>query len=205
MPTRAASDVAAVSPHCTHADWPESKYRDPSGTPFVFAHAVVLGEDASGQRLRSELLSFVRQYPGTKGSRARVDPDPLHSDPIGHGLQVTLPRAGFDARRALARLGILGALLARTSRNSVHGWLVGVDSTRNRQASATPCHARRHAGAGYASVHACVQGLMLGCTVTRRAVDLGCYLNLHDPGAPRDSEFDAERRPEIRTRQCVVD
>ena len=64
------------------------------GTPFVFAHAVVLGEDASGQRRRSELLSFVRQYPGTKGSRARVDPDPLHSDPIGHGLQDTLPTAG---------------------------------------------------------------------------------------------------------------
>ena len=63
-------------------------------TPFTFAHAVVSGEDASGQRLRSELSSFVRQYPGTKGSRARVDPDPLHSDPIGHGLQVTLIAAG---------------------------------------------------------------------------------------------------------------
>ena len=61
------------------------------GTPFTFAHAVVLGEDASGQRLRSELLPFVRQYPGTKGSKARLDPDSLHSDPIGQGLQVTLP------------------------------------------------------------------------------------------------------------------
>eukprot|EP00964_Phaeocystis_antarctica_P004052 scaffold2179_cov72-Phaeocystis_antarctica.AAC.1 len=87
MPTKAASDVAAVSPHCTHADWLKSKYRESSvtlqtlqygplvhglqGTPFVFAHAVVSGEDASGQRLRSELLSFVRQYPGSKGSRAR--------------------------------------------------------------------------------------------------------------------------------------
>ena len=60
-------------------------------TSFVFAHAVVSGEDASGQRLRSELLSFVRQYPGSKESRARVDPDSLHSDPIGQGLQVTLP------------------------------------------------------------------------------------------------------------------
>eukprot|EP00964_Phaeocystis_antarctica_P114000 scaffold77963_cov67-Phaeocystis_antarctica.AAC.2 len=39
---------------------------------------------------------------------------------------------------------------------------------------------------------------MQGCTVTRRAVDLGCLLNLHDPGAPRYCEFDAERRPEIR-------
>ena len=58
-------------------------------TPFEFAHAVVFGEDASGQRLRSELLSFVRQYPGSKGRRARVDPDPLHADPIGHGLQST--------------------------------------------------------------------------------------------------------------------
>ena len=65
------------------------------GTPFVFAHAVVSGEDASGQRLRSELLSFVRQYPGTKGSKARVDPDPLHSEPIGHGSQDTLPAAGL--------------------------------------------------------------------------------------------------------------
>eukprot|EP00964_Phaeocystis_antarctica_P070221 scaffold42729_cov66-Phaeocystis_antarctica.AAC.1 len=46
---------------------------------------------------------------------------------------------------------------------------------------------------------------MQGCTVTRRAVDLGCLLNLHDLSAPRDCEFDAERRPEIRTRQCVVD
>ena len=63
-------------------------------TPFTFAHAVVSGEDASGQRLRSELSSFVRQYPGTKGSRAKVPPDPLHSDPIGHGLQVTLIAAG---------------------------------------------------------------------------------------------------------------
>ena len=110
VPTRAAIGVATVSPHCTHADWPESKYREPSvtlqtlqygpvvhglqGTPFVFAHAVVSGEDASGQRLKSELLSFVRQYPGTKGSMARVDPEPLHSDPIGHGLQVTFTAAG---------------------------------------------------------------------------------------------------------------
>ena len=54
---------------------------------FVFAHAVVSGEDASGQRLRSELSLFVRQYPGRKGSRASVDPDSLHSDPRGHGLQ----------------------------------------------------------------------------------------------------------------------
>ena len=60
-------------------------------TPFMFAHAVVSGEDASGQRLRSELLSFVRQYPGSKGNRASVYPDLLHSDPIGHGLQDTLP------------------------------------------------------------------------------------------------------------------
>ena len=63
-------------------------------TPSMFAHAVVLGEDASGQRLRSELPLFVRQYPDSKGSRARVDPDSLHSDPIGHGLQDTLPAAG---------------------------------------------------------------------------------------------------------------
>jgi len=106
MPTRAASDVAAVSPHCTHADWPESKYREPSvtlqtlqygpavhglhSTPFMFAHAVVSGEDASGQRLRSELSSSERQYPGSNGSRAREDPDSLHLDPIGHGLQDTL-------------------------------------------------------------------------------------------------------------------
>ena len=55
--------------------------------PFVFAHAVVSGEDASGQRLRSELSVFVRQYPGRKGSRASVDPGSLHSDPRGHGLQ----------------------------------------------------------------------------------------------------------------------
>ena len=109
MPTKAASDVAAVSPHCTHADWLKSKYRESSvtlqtlqygplvhglqGTPFVFAHAVVLGEDASGQRLRSELSLSVRQYPGTKGSRARVEPDSLHLDPIGHGLQDTFPAA----------------------------------------------------------------------------------------------------------------
>ena len=52
------------------------------------------GEDASGQRLRSELLSCVRQYPGRKGRRARVDPDPLHADPIGHGSQDTLSAAG---------------------------------------------------------------------------------------------------------------
>ena len=64
-------------------------------TPFVFAHAVVLGEDASGQRLRSELSLSVRQYPGTKGSRARVEPDSLHLDPIGHGLQDILPAAGL--------------------------------------------------------------------------------------------------------------
>eukprot|EP00964_Phaeocystis_antarctica_P004054 scaffold2180_cov75-Phaeocystis_antarctica.AAC.1 len=110
MPKMVASDTAAVSPHSTHADWLESKYREPSVTlqtlqygpvvhglhssPFVFAHAVLSGEDASGQRLRSELPSSVRQYPGSKGSRARVDPDPLHSDPIGHGLQDTLPAAG---------------------------------------------------------------------------------------------------------------
>ena len=30
-------------------------------TPCMFAHAVVSGEDASGQRLRSELPLFVRQ------------------------------------------------------------------------------------------------------------------------------------------------
>ena len=63
-------------------------------TPFTFAHAVVSGEDASGQRLRSELPLSVRQYPGTKGSRARVSPDPLQSDPIGHGSQDTLSAAG---------------------------------------------------------------------------------------------------------------
>ena len=63
-------------------------------TPFAFAHAVVSDEDASGQRLRSELSLFVRQYPGSKGRRGRVDPDPLHSDPIGHGLQDTLSAAG---------------------------------------------------------------------------------------------------------------
>ena len=57
------------------------------GAPLVFAHAVVSGEDASGQRLRSELSLFVRQCPGRKGSRASVDPDSLHSDPRGHGLQ----------------------------------------------------------------------------------------------------------------------
>ena len=63
-------------------------------TPFVLAHAVVFGEDASGQRLRSELSLFVRQYPGRKGSRASVYPDLLHSEPIGHGLQYTLSAAG---------------------------------------------------------------------------------------------------------------
>jgi len=63
-------------------------------TPFVLAHAVVFGEDASGQRLRSELSLFVRQYPGRRGSRASVYPDSLHSDPIGHGLQDTLSAAG---------------------------------------------------------------------------------------------------------------
>ena len=54
----------------------------------------------------------------------------------------------------------------------------------------------------------CVQGLMLGCTVTRRAVDLGCSLDRHDLSAPRHCEFDAERRPEIRaarTHQLAVD
>ena len=55
--------------------------------PFVFAHAVVSSEAASGQRFRSELSLFVRQYPGRKGSRASVDPDALHLDPMGHGLQ----------------------------------------------------------------------------------------------------------------------
>ena len=64
-------------------------------TPFTFAHAVVSGEDASGQRLRSELLSCLRQYPGTKGSSAREDPESLHSDPIGHGSQDTLSVAGW--------------------------------------------------------------------------------------------------------------
>eukprot|EP00964_Phaeocystis_antarctica_P071605 scaffold43717_cov71-Phaeocystis_antarctica.AAC.3 len=43
---------------------------------------------------------------------------------------------------------------------------------------------------------------MLGCTVTRCAVDLGCYLDRHDLSSPRHCEFNAERRPEIRTRQC---
>eukprot|EP00964_Phaeocystis_antarctica_P161459 scaffold133377_cov69-Phaeocystis_antarctica.AAC.2 len=98
----------------------------------MFAHAVVLGEDASGQRLRSELPLFVRQYPDSKGSRARVDPDSLHSDPIGHGLQDTLPAA------VLARLGRLWALLACTSIDLVDQRLVGVDATRNSQASRAP-------------------------------------------------------------------
>eukprot|EP00964_Phaeocystis_antarctica_P007886 scaffold4244_cov69-Phaeocystis_antarctica.AAC.4 len=60
----------------------------------MFAQAVVSGEDASGQRLRSELSSSERQYPGSNGSRAREAPDSLHLDPIGHGLQDTLPAAG---------------------------------------------------------------------------------------------------------------
>eukprot|EP00964_Phaeocystis_antarctica_P030332 scaffold17121_cov64-Phaeocystis_antarctica.AAC.1 len=64
------------------------------------------------------------------------------------GVAVVVPFltfAVFDACRVFTRLGRPGALLARTSRNSVGAWLVGVDSTRNRQASATPCHTRRHA------------------------------------------------------------
>eukprot|EP00964_Phaeocystis_antarctica_P160329 scaffold131859_cov75-Phaeocystis_antarctica.AAC.3 len=60
----------------------------------MLAHADVSGEDASGQRLRSALLSFVRQNPGCRGSRARVFPGCLHSDPIGHGSQNTLSAAG---------------------------------------------------------------------------------------------------------------
>ena len=109
MHTRATNDVVTASPHSTHSDRPVSKYRKPSvtlqtlqygpvvnglqGTPFMLAHADVLGEDASGQRLRSELLLFVRQYPGLKGSRASVYPDFMHADPIGHGLQDTLSAA----------------------------------------------------------------------------------------------------------------
>eukprot|EP00964_Phaeocystis_antarctica_P034310 scaffold19502_cov68-Phaeocystis_antarctica.AAC.9 len=49
----------------------------------MLAHADVSGVDASGQRLRSALLSFVRQNPGSKGSRARVYPDTSHADPKG--------------------------------------------------------------------------------------------------------------------------
>eukprot|EP00964_Phaeocystis_antarctica_P003503 scaffold1879_cov71-Phaeocystis_antarctica.AAC.3 len=104
----------------------------------MFAHAVVSGEDASGQRLRPELLSFVRQYPGSNGSRAREDPDSLHSDPIGHRLQDTLPAAVFDARRVLARLRKPGALLASASIDPVDQRLEGVDATRNSQASRAP-------------------------------------------------------------------
>eukprot|EP00964_Phaeocystis_antarctica_P088692 scaffold56457_cov70-Phaeocystis_antarctica.AAC.5 len=58
-------------------------------TPFRFAHDVVSGEEASGQGLRSGLPLFVRQYPGRKGSRARVLPDPWQSDPIGQAAHLT--------------------------------------------------------------------------------------------------------------------
>ena len=59
--------------------------------PFMLAHADVLGVDASGQRLRSELLSFVRQNPGSRGSRARVFPNPSHADPKGQRRHSTSP------------------------------------------------------------------------------------------------------------------
>ena len=46
--------------------------------PSTFAHAVVSGEDASGQRLRSELPLLVRQYPGSSGNVLKVLPDVVH-------------------------------------------------------------------------------------------------------------------------------
>ena len=52
------------------------------------------GRIGTTPQIRAGMPSSVRQYPGSKGSRARVDPEPLHSDPIGHGLQDTLPAAG---------------------------------------------------------------------------------------------------------------
>ena len=53
--------------------------------PFVFAHAVESGEDASGQRLRSKLLTFVRQYPGKIGSVSSVVPISMQDVPgSGH-------------------------------------------------------------------------------------------------------------------------
>eukprot|EP00964_Phaeocystis_antarctica_P071606 scaffold43717_cov71-Phaeocystis_antarctica.AAC.4 len=57
------------------------------------------------------------------------------------GLAVVVPfltLAVFDASRTIVGLGKPGALLARTSRNLVEQRLEGVDSTRYRQASATP-------------------------------------------------------------------
>ena len=104
MPTRVARDVATVSPHGKHADSPESKYREPvtlqllqygpvvhglQTEPFVFAHAVVSGEDASVQRLTSELRLSMRQYPGLRGSRARVWPSPWQADPKGQRSHLT--------------------------------------------------------------------------------------------------------------------
>eukprot|EP00964_Phaeocystis_antarctica_P005529 scaffold3021_cov73-Phaeocystis_antarctica.AAC.4 len=57
----------------------------------MLTHADVSGEDASGQRLRSALLSFVRQNPGSRGSRARVYPDTSHADPKGQRRHSTSP------------------------------------------------------------------------------------------------------------------
>eukprot|EP00964_Phaeocystis_antarctica_P076280 scaffold47157_cov68-Phaeocystis_antarctica.AAC.3 len=96
----------------------------------------------------------VPRYQGKKGQSGSrslaLGPDrawlAIHIASGGFAVVVPfLTFAVFDARRVFTRLGRPGALLARTSRNSVGAWLVGVDSTRNRQASATPCHTRRHA------------------------------------------------------------
>jgi hypothetical protein len=59
------------------------------GKPSAFAHAVVSGEDASGQRLRSELPLLERQYPGSSGKVLKVFPDIWHADPKGQGRQMT--------------------------------------------------------------------------------------------------------------------
>eukprot|EP00964_Phaeocystis_antarctica_P096527 scaffold62824_cov68-Phaeocystis_antarctica.AAC.1 len=58
---------------------------------MLLAHADVSGEDASGQRLTSALLSFVRQNPGSRGSRARVSPGTSHADPKGQRRHSTSP------------------------------------------------------------------------------------------------------------------
>eukprot|EP00964_Phaeocystis_antarctica_P008471 scaffold4571_cov72-Phaeocystis_antarctica.AAC.2 len=83
----------------------------------------------------------VPRYQG-KQSQSVSRPLALGSDrarPTRHlvcgGFAVVVPfltLAVFDAWRALARLGRLGALLARTSRNSVDVWLVGVHAARDK-------------------------------------------------------------------------
>eukprot|EP00964_Phaeocystis_antarctica_P157252 scaffold127375_cov69-Phaeocystis_antarctica.AAC.2 len=82
----------------------------------MLAHADVSGVDASGQRLRSALLSFVRQNPGSRGSRARVFPGCLHSDPKGQRRHSTSP----GTRRAREP----SPLLQIESSGSASSWLL---------------------------------------------------------------------------------